>query len=171
MELKITEGEIVDLKIIDLGYFEDHRGVYVETHNEDVYTKAGVTHFVQDDYSISRRNVLRGLHGDADTWKLITCPIGEIYFVVLDIREGSATNGKWQSFLISEHNHRQVLVPPGCANGHMVMSERAMFHYKQSTYFSKNQFTVRWDDPKYKIWWPVKTPILSRRDEAGKYVD
>ena len=171
MNLKITESEIGGVKIFDLDYFEDHRGVYVETHNEEVYTKAGVPHFVQDDYSISRRHVLRGLHGDADTWKLITCPIGEIYFVVLDIRDSSPTSDKWQSFLISEHNHRQVLVPPGCANGHIVMSERAMFHYKQSTYYSKNQVTVRWDDPKYKIWWPVKTPILSRRDEAGMYVD
>jgi len=169
--MRFTKAELEGVVVVDLEYFEDHRGVYVETYNEAAYSEQKFPHFVQDDYSISRRHVLRGLHGDGDTWKLITCPIGEIYFVVLDKREGSPSFGKWQSFLISEHNHRQVLVPPGFANGHLVMSERAMFHYKQSTYYSKNQFTVRWDDPAFKIWWPVKTPIQSRRDEAGHYVD
>jgi len=72
---------------------------------------------------------------------------------------------------LNEKNYRQVLVPPGCANGHLVMSDRAIFHYKQSTYYSKNQFTIRWNDPQYGIWWPVCTPILSRRDEVGHYVD
>ena len=169
--LRISTCNIEDGRVIDLDYFEDHRGVYVEIYNAELYDAQNLPRFVQDDYSISRRHVLRGLHGDQDTWKLITCPIGEIYFVVLDLREKSPSFGTWQSFVISEHNHRQILVPPGCANGHLVMSERAMFHYKQSTYYSKNQFTVRWDDPKHKIWWPIASPILSRRDQAGQYVD
>lgn len=169
--MKFSKANLDGVVVVDLEFFEDHRGVYVETYNEEAYTAQGFPHFVQDDYSISRRHVLRGLHGDPETWKLITCPIGEIYFVVLDRRENSPSFGKWESFLISEHNHRQVLVPPGFANGHLVMSDRAMFHYKQTTYYSKNQFTVRWNDPQFNIWWPVKSPILSRRDEMGRYVD
>ena len=151
--------------------FVDHRGVYVELYNQKHYSEQGAPAFIQDDISMSHRHVLRGLHGDAETWKLITCLLGELYFVVLDVREGSAQFGKWQSFLLSERNYRQILVPPGFANGHLVISERAIFHYKQTTYYSKNQFSVRWNDPKYAIWWPVKAPILSQRDEAGRYVD
>lgn len=151
--------------------FIDHRGTYVELFNQEQYAPYCKATFVQDDMSISSRHVLRGLHGDADTWKLITCLHGDIYFVVLDIRENSPTKNIWQSFVLNEKNYRQVLVPPGCANGHLVMSERAIFHYKQSTYYSKNQFTIRWNDPQYGIWWPITTPILSRRDEVGHYVD
>jgi dTDP-4-dehydrorhamnose 3,5-epimerase len=169
--LRISKCDIEDARVIDLDCFEDHRGVYVEIYNEALYDGQKLPKFVQDDYSISRRDVLRGLHGDQDTWKLITCPIGQIYFVILDVRKNSPSFNKWQSFVISEQNHRQILVPPGCANGHLVTSERAMFHYKQSTYYSRNQFTVRWDDPQYKLWWPIANPILSRRDQVGHYVD
>ena len=169
--MNFSKVDLEGVVVVDLRYFEDHRGVYVETYNKDAHSAQGFPDFVQDDYSISRRHVLRGLHGDHETWKLITCPIGEIYFVVLDNRQESPTFGNWRSFVISEHNHRQVLVPPGFANGHLVLSERAMFHYKQTTYYSKNQFTIRWDDSRFNIWWPVKTPILSRRDEAGQYLD
>ena len=151
--------------------FIDHRGTYVELFNQEEYSLYCKAPFLQDDMSISSRHVLRGLHGDADTWKLITCLHGDIYFVVLDIRENSPTKNVWQSFVLNDKNYCQVLVPPGCANGHLVMSERAIFHYKQSTYYSKNQFTVRWNDPSYDIWWPAVTPILSRRDEIGHYVD
>ena len=151
--------------------FIDHRGTYVELFNQEEYSHYCKAPFLQDDMSISSRHVLRGLHGDADTWKLITCLHGDIYFVVLDIRENSPTKNVWQSFVLNDKNYCQVLVPPGCANGHLVMSERAIFHYKQSTYYSKNQFTVRWNDPSYGIWWPIVTPILSRRDEVGHYVD
>jgi dTDP-4-dehydrorhamnose 3,5-epimerase len=152
--------------------FMDHRGKYVEIFNEGLYGEdCRNISFVQDDISKSYKNVLRGLHGDAETWKLITCLHGEIYFVVLDARDDSPTKDRWQSFILNDQNYRQVLVPPGCANGHLVLSDSAIFHYKQSTYYSKNQFTVKWNDPKYKIWWPITNPILSRRDELGAYVD
>ncbi|EKD83495.1 MAG: dTDP-4-dehydrorhamnose 3,5-epimerase [uncultured bacterium] len=158
---------------IKLDAFEDHRGEYVETYNERDYRAAGIdVSFVQDDYSISTKNVLRGLHGDSDTWKLITCPYGKLYLVVVNCNKSSADFGKWESFVLSEKNHRQVLIPPHYGNGHLVLSDRAMFAYKQSAYYSPTgQFSYTWNDPRFNIWWPTKNPTLSRRDEQGKYVD
>ena len=148
--------------------FEDYRGYYVETYNRAAYVAAGIdVEFLQDDISSSRRHVLRGLHGDNVTWKLVSCLMGELYLAVLDCRPDSPDRGKWQGFTISDRNRMQVLVPPGCANGHLVLSERGIFHYKQSAYYSPGkQFTVRWDDPSHDLWWPVTTPILSPRDRA-----
>jgi dTDP-4-dehydrorhamnose 3,5-epimerase len=75
---------------------------------------------------------------------------------------------QWETFILSERNCQQVLVPPKFANGHLVLSDRAVFSYKQSTYYSGGtQFTVKWNDPEVGIWWPVKEPILSKRDELS----
>lgn len=153
--------------------FEDHRGWYVETYNEQEYAKHGINiKFVEDDISVSTRNVLRGIHGDAETWKLISCLHGRFYLVVVNCDENAAEFGKWQSFVLSEYNRHQVLVPPKFGNGHLVMSAKAIFHYKQSAYYNpKGQFTFLWNDPDLNIWWPVKDPILSMRDEFGRFVD
>ena len=149
--------------------FKDHRGVYVELYNERLYRQAGVrASFVQDDMSVSRRGVLRGIHGDLKTWKLVTCLLGEFYLVVVDCRKGSPRFGTWQDFTLSERNRLQVLVPPAHGLGHLVLSERAIFHYKQSTYYNRaGQFTYRWDDPRFNITWPIQRPILSMRDRKG----
>lgn len=146
--------------------FEDFRGSYVETYNEKLYAEAGITiTFVQDDISTSRRNVLRGIHGDRETWKLISCLHGEFYLVVLNYDSESPQFGLWEGFTLSDHNRLQVLVPPKFGNGHAVLSESAIFHYKQSTYYNRaTQFTVLWNDPRFKIRWPIEKPILSNRD-------
>lgn len=153
--------------------FEDHRGEYVETYNQELYHRHGIAiDFVQDDISVSTQHVLRGLHGDAETWKLISCLQGRFYFVVVNCDPESPGFGKWHGFLLSDRNRHQVLVPPMHGNGHLILSERAIFHYKQSTYYNpKGQFSYRWDDPTFKIWWPIKEPILSRRDQEGRYVE
>ncbi|MFH1515239.1 MAG: dTDP-4-dehydrorhamnose 3,5-epimerase [bacterium] len=158
--------------LISIDYFEDHRGEYVETYNRRDYHKAGITYdFLEDDYSRSYQNVLRGIHGDAETSKLISCLYGKFYLVVVDCRTESSHFGMWQSFVLSDRNKRQVLIPPGFGNGHLVLSEEAIFHYKQSAYYNPTaQFTYRYDDPRFNIWWPVKNPILSRRDEFGQCV-
>lgn len=146
--------------------FEDFRGTYVEIYNERLYTEAGVTvKFVQDDISVSSRNVLRGIHGDDATWKLISCLYGKFYLVVVNWDKASTQFGKWESFVLSDHNRLQVLVPPKFGNGHVVLSEVAIFHYKQSCYYNRaKQFTILWNDPKLNVWWPGKDPIVSRRD-------
>ena len=150
--------------------FKDFRGTYVEIYNEKLYTEAGIkVKFVQDDISVSLRNVLRGIHGDPETWKLISCLYGEFYLVVVNWDDASPQFGQWESFVLSDQNRLQVLIPPRFGNGHLVLSEMAIFHYKQSTYYNRaTQFTILWNDPRLNISWPVKTPIVSRRDEDGE---
>jgi dTDP-4-dehydrorhamnose 3,5-epimerase len=152
--------------------FEDFRGVYVETYNEKLYTEAGIkVKFVQDDIAVSSRNVLRGIHGDGETWKLVSCLDGKFYLVVVNWDEASSQFGKWESFVLSDQNRLQVLVPPKFGNGHLVLSEQTIFHYKQSTYYNRaGQFTLLWNDPRLNIWWPIKNPIVSKRDEGNEDV-
>ena len=148
--------------------FQDFRGTYVETYNEKLYNEAGIkVKFVQDDISISSKNVLRGIHGDSETWKLVSCLYGEFYLVVVNWDDASSQFGKWESFVLSDQNRLQVLVPPKFGNGHLVLSELAIFHYKQSTYYNRaGQFTLLWNDPKLNIRWLINNPIVSRRDEG-----
>lgn len=170
MEVHRTELEGVLLVKPDV--FEDHRGYYIETYNEQLYTDKGINiKFVQDDISVSSKHVLRGIHGDSNTWKLISCLSGKFYFVVVNCDEESEHFGKWKSFVLSDKNNFQVLVPPKHGNAHLVLSETAIFHYKQSTYYDPSgQFTYKWDDPRLNIWWPIKNPVISRRDEVGHHV-
>ena len=108
---------------------------------------------------------MRGVHGDANTYKLISCLYGTIYLLVVDNRPWSPQYKEWISFTLSDKNRKQVLVPPGYGNGHLVMSKTAVFHYKWSEYYNREaQFTIKWNDPEYEFWWPVKHPILSQRD-------
>lgn len=146
--------------------FNDFRGSYVETYNEKLYTEAGVNiKFVQDDISVSSKHVLRGIHGDDVTWKLVSCLHGEFYLVVVNWNKASPQFGQWESFNLSDQNRMQVLIPAWFGNGHVVLSETAIFHYKQSTYYDRaRQFTIQWNDPRLKIPWPIDNPILSERD-------
>lgn len=165
--LKVEDTPLAGVKLITPPtVFEDFRGSYVEIYNHELYHAAGITQpFIQDDISTSTRHVLRGLHGDARTWKLVSCLYGKFYLVVLDLDEASPTHGQWTSFTLSDTNRKQVLIPPHHGNGHLVMSETAIFHYKQTTDYDRaGQFTVMWDDPRYRMFWPVKDPILSVRD-------
>jgi len=150
--------------------FEDFRGTYVEIYNEKLYTEAGIkVKFVQDDVSGSSKHVLRGIHGDGETWKLISCLYGRFYLVVVNWDETSPQFGQWESFVLSDQNRLQLLVPPKFGNGHLVLSDMAIFHYKQSCYYNRaGQFTIPWNDPKLNIWWPVRNPILSRRDDGSE---
>jgi len=158
------------LTITPATIFKDFRGSYVETYNERLYREAGIdVHFVQDDVSISSRNVLRGIHGDAITHKLISCLHGSFYLVVVDCDEKSQNFGKWLSFTLSAEDPLQVLVPPKHGVAHLVTSETAVFSYKQSTYYDRaSQFTYRYDDPRFGISWPVSDPILSARDSRSE---
>lgn len=167
--LSVTKTKLDGVLLIKpLTVFEDFRGTYVETYNEELYNKAGITvKLVQDDISTSTRGVLRGIHGDSETWKLVSCLHGKFYLIVLNHDKDSQQFGQWESFTLSDTNRLQVLIPPKFGNGHVVLSETAIFHYKQNTYYNRaGQFTVVWNDPKFKMWWPIKNPILSQRDEG-----
>ena len=171
--MQVTKTKLDGVLLIKLDVFEDFRGQYVETYNEEFCRNNGIdVKFVQDDISVSSRHVLRGIHGDAETWKLVSCLYGKFYLVVVNCDKESKDFGKWQGFTLSDVNRHQVLIPPRHGNGHVVLSEQAIFHYKQNTYYNpKGQFTYLWNDPQLKIWWPIKNPILSQRDEFGRFVD
>lgn len=169
MKLNIVETDLRGVKLITPPtVFEDFRGHYVETYNEEIYKAAGIeVNFKQDDVSVSRKNVLRGIHGNNETWKLVSCLYGAFYLVVVNNDPDSPQYLRWQGFTLSDVNRQQVLIPPKFGNGHLVVTEIAIFHYKQSTNYNReSQFTIKWNDPKLKIWWPLKNSlILSRRDE------
>jgi dTDP-4-dehydrorhamnose 3,5-epimerase len=118
-------------------------------------------------FSKSYKNVLRGLHYDDKTYKLVQALVGEIYLVVLDVREGSDTFGKWESYIISEKTRDQVLIPPGFANGHYALTD-CIFHYNlfySGAYVDENkQGVVKWNDQRFKIEWPTLSPTLQQRD-------
>jgi len=121
-------------------------------------------------FTRSRKNVLRGLHGDSVTWKHITCVWGEIYLVVVDNIPESENYLKWDSFIISERNHLSILVPPGFANGHLCLSEECLFHYTQSypedyVDWMAQDKCLKWNDENIGIDWPIKNPILNWRDK------
>lgn len=169
--MKVKKTKLEGVLLIQPEVFEDIRGYYIETYNEKLYARKGVSiKFVEDDISVSKRNVLRGIHGDDETWKLVSCLYGRFYFVVVNCDSKSKDFGKWQSFILSDKNRLQVLVPPKYGNGHLVLSEKTIFHYKQSAYYNPgNQFTYKWNDPGLKISWPIKNPILSKRDQLGHF--
>jgi dTDP-4-dehydrorhamnose 3,5-epimerase len=161
-----------EVAIIQPEIFHDHRGEYVETWNIENY-KTFIPEnieFKQDDISTSVKHTLRGLHGDFKTWKLVQCLYGSLLQVVVDMRPDSKNYLKHDMFPINDKNRTQILIPPGFANGHLVMSDFGIFSYKQSTLYkgAGAQFTVRWNDPKVNIAWPINNPILSSRDKNAK---
>lgn len=146
---------------------EDKRGNFYETYHEEEYQAAGLTaRFVQDDVSASVKGVLKGMHGDAGTYKLVQCVYGSVYAVVANCDESSPHFGEWVSFVLSAENKHQLYIPPMYGNGYCVMTDTAVYTYKQSTYYGQyKQFTYKWNDKRFQIEWPVSSPILSERDQ------
>ena len=155
------------VEIIKPDVFTDYRGDLWTTWKKDEF-KVDLE-FNHDKISTSRKHVLRGIHGDFKSWKLVTCLYGEIYFVILDNRKSSDTFGKWESMVLDDKNKKQVLLPPGVGNGFLVMSNHCVFGYKWS--YNGNypdvddQFSIKWNDASVGIHWPIQNPILSERDK------
>ncbi len=122
--------------------------------------------FREWDFSYNFYNVLRGMHCDYITWKLVECVYGEIFWAGYDIRPSSKTFRKSINVIISRSNHKQILIPPGVLSGFYVRSKEAVFYYRQSEIYenSSNQVSVKWNDPALGIRWPSKDPIVSKRD-------
>jgi len=110
------------------------------------------------------------LHGDDRTWKYVTCLKGKYFINVLCYDINSEHYGEHLSFVLSSENKNQLLIPPWHGHGYVVMSDEAIFYYKQSCIYKgmTEQFTVKYDDNRFNMWWPVKNPILSKRDESGE---
>jgi dTDP-4-dehydrorhamnose 3,5-epimerase len=166
--MKVTETEIASVIIIEPKFFADGRGWFMETWSRERYVQAGIREeFVQDNASFSAKGTLRGLHYQHPhgQGKLVHVLLGEVMDVVVDIRVGSPTFGKWAGAVLSEENHRQLYVPPGFAHGFCVLSETALFTYKCTEYYSpEDEGGVVWNDEDIGIDWPVAEPMLSQKD-------
>lgn len=166
---KFTKTDIPDVLLIQPEVFFDYRGQFFETYNSDEYSdmineiiETNVS-FVTDDISISRKNVLRGLHGDTKTWKLVQCFKGEVFSVVVDLRQKN--DYTFKTFTLNDINKTQLLIPPGCVNGYLCISDDCIFSYKQSEYYTGGgQISLKWNSIE-EIKYPIKNPIVSERDE------
>ena len=171
-DYEIEHSKIIpDIMIIKPSVFWDVRGNIYSSFNHDLYKEIlpKTLDFKHDKFAESKNNVLRGMHGDNKTWKLISCVYGEIYEVVVDMRPESPTYLKWEAFELKSNNYTQILIPPNFINGYYVKSPKAVFHYKlayEGDYIdAKEQMTFAWDDNRFGINWPCINPILQERDK------
>ena len=160
---------MIKLKVIKNSTFKDNRGFYWTTWKKNTLQKMKFNH---DKFSISRKKVLRGLHCDFKSWKLVTCVFGKIFFVVVNMKKNSKNYLKYKTWILKHEKPTLILVPPHYANAHLCLSDKCVFHYKwhyKGKYIDTNkQQSYSWNDPKIKIKWPIKKPILSRRDNKSK---
>ena len=165
--MQVSKTPIDGLLIIEPKIFVDPRGMFYEVYSESRYEEHGILCFVQDNHSVSKKGVLRGLHYQVNPGqgKLVRVTRGEIFDVAVDIRKQSPTYGKWWGLSLSETNNFQLYIPIGFAHGFCVLSESAEVLYKCSDYYSpENERGILWNDPDLAIDWPVKDPILSEKD-------
>ena len=164
--------KIHDAWLLKPRVFGDARGFFLESWNRETFSTLGIqAEFVQDNHSRSSKNVLRGLHyqaGSAAQGKLVWVTSGVVFDVLVDLRRSSTTFGVWDGYLLTSDAHERLWVPPGCANGFLVVSESADFHYKVSApYTPSTERSLRWNDEALSIDWPLEpgtAPLVSPKD-------
>lgn len=169
--MKISDIKIPDLKVIELNIWKDNRGFFVERFNEKSFADLGIpTKFVQDNFSYSIPNVIRGLHyqNNPAQAKLVGCVRGRIWDVAVDIRRDSATFGQYFATELSGENGKLLYIPAGFAHGFCVLGdEPADVAYKVDGFYSKEgDGGIAFDDPDLNIDWPIKNPIVSDKDKS-----
>jgi dTDP-4-dehydrorhamnose 3,5-epimerase len=169
--MKVVPTTLPGVVTVKPTIYHDSRGYFFETWNQAGYAAAGLAgEFVQDNLSHSSHGVLRGLHYQHPSaqGKLISVLDGEIYDVAVDIRPDSPTFRRWVGVVLSAENHLQCYVPPGFAHGFVVTSESATVAYKCTRlYQPRDEGSIAWDDPDLAIDWPIRSPILSAKDQAA----
>lgn len=170
--MKIFKTKLIDCIVIEPDCYEDSRGFFYETFHLSRYKEvAGINYeFVQDNFSRSYRNVLRGLHYQKNKpqGKLVRAVKGEIFDVAVDLRKDSPTYGKWDYQILSENNKKQFWIPPGFAHGFYVQSDLADVEYKCTDYYdSGDEGSILWSDPVLNIAWPSDNPLISEKDSKA----
>lgn len=169
--MKVKSLRLNEVKLLEPVVHLDQRGFFLESYNESLLRDNEIKYkFVQDNQSISKEaGVLRGLHYQLNPKaqaKLIMVVRGAVYDVVLDIRRSSPTFGQWVGTILSEHNHRQLLVPKGFAHGFCTLVPNTQVLYKVDEYYSpENDRGILWNDPALGIDWPTSNPTLSDKDQ------
>jgi dTDP-4-dehydrorhamnose 3,5-epimerase len=166
------ETRLAGVRIVRPVVFEDARGFFLESYNQDKFAELGIMdHFVQDNHSRSIKGVLRGLHYQLRHPQAKLCRVieGKVMDVVVDIQQGSPHFGNWISVELSAENRHQLFVPKGFAHGFLVLSEVAQFLYKCSDFYdSTDEAGVVWNDPDLNITWGIDDPVLSAKDREYK---
>ena len=176
--INVKETSIEGVFVIEPKVFGDERGYFLESFNAKEFAeKTGVdVTFVQDNESKSKYGVLRGMHFQLPPYtqsKLVRVVKGKVLDVVVDIRKGSPTYGKYEMCELTEENHRQFFVPKGMAHGFVVLSEEAIFQYKcDEFYHPEVEGAIAWNDPDIAINWPVPTKdvLLSEKDKRHPFI-
>jgi dTDP-4-dehydrorhamnose 3,5-epimerase len=174
MSIQVTPTSLDGVKLIEPKVFGDARGFFFESFNARDFAEQvdGNFDFVQDNHSRSGKGVLRGLHYQIEhaQGKLVRVVEGAVFDVAVDLRRSSPTFGKWEGFVLSSDDHRQLWVPPGFAHGFVVLSDAAQFLYKTTDYwYPEYERCLLWNDPQVGIEWPIDfEPVLAHKDAAGK---
>lgn len=175
--MKVTSTALPEVLLLEPRVFGDERGFFLESWNARTFREAtglDVT-FVQDNHSYSTRGVLRGIHYQVvrPQGKLVRVVTGAVFDVAVDLRRSSPTFGRWVGFELSAQNKQQMWIPPGFGHGFVVLSESADFLYKTTDYWiGEHDRTVRWNDPKLAIDWPLPgEPLLAPKDAGAPLLD
>ncbi len=170
----VKATKLPGLLVIEPAVHRDRRGGFIETYHAKRYREIGIGHdFVQDNYSYSRRGVLRGLHyqNNYPQGKLVFVLLGEVYDVAVDLRPESSTFGDWYAEILSKENHRQLYIPPRFAHGFLVLSSTAHVVYKCTEFYRPDsERSLRWNDPEIGINWPQRSPLLSEKDALAPFL-
>lgn len=169
--LAVAATDFQGLVVIESRVFEDARGFFMETFHTHRFTAAGLpTSFVQDNHSLSRKGVIRGLHYQIERpqGKLVRAIRGSVYDVAVDLRRNSRTFGRWFAIELSDTNRKQIYIPPGFAHGFCALSDEAEVIYKcTDVYHPAGERTIVWNDPQLAIPWPAAEPFLAEKDKRG----
>ena len=170
MKTRVSPTPLPDLLIVEIEYFKDDRGFFIEGWHKKDFAAAGLDcDFVQDSHSSSSRGVIRGMHYQdmrAPMAKLVRCTVGKILDAAVDLRASSPTFGKWFTIELSPENRTQLYVPVGFAHGFAALSEYCEVQYKQTEYYQpETEGGIAWNDPDIAIQWPFTTALLSARDQ------
>ncbi len=164
--MKIIKTKIKDLVLVKSKVFRDNRGFFKEVESSKILKKK----FIFDCFSYSKKNTLRGLHLQTKNSqaKLITVVQGKILDVVVDLRMNSPTYGKYFSIEISQTSDFSFFIPENFAHGFLCLSKNCAVYYKCTSYRNKSsETTIKWNDETLNIKWPIKKPILSKKDKMG----
>ena len=170
--MKFTRLELPGVLLVEPTVFGDERGFFLETYHFEKYQAGGIEYrFVQDNHSLSKGGILRGLHAQVEhpQGKLVRCIEGEIFDVAVDIRRGSPSFLHWVGATLTAANHHQLFIPPGFAHGFAVLSDRAQVTYKcTEIYRPEDEIVIHYADPQIGISWPLEDPVTSERDATAK---
>jgi dTDP-4-dehydrorhamnose 3,5-epimerase len=169
MPFKFSRMEIPEVVLVEYQKFGDNRGAFSEHYKASEFRANGIAeNFLQDNYSESKRGVLRGLHYQLEPMeqgKLVSVLSGRVFDVAVDIRKGSKTFGKWVGAELSAENRRMLYVPAGFAHGFLALEDNSTVLYKVTKEYSKqHERGIIWNDSAIGIKWPQLTPILSDKD-------